>query len=661
MTELINQFNKYIKEKNTENRNKVLSLIFSNSLEKQRSNAELFEKIFIELSLPFNVNTGTILSDVIMSEYVLEDKALSARQIEVLEYFENTESPKVWLNAPTSFGKTLTALSIIEKKKYKKTAIIVPSIFLLNELFTKLENSWFDGDISVYGEKENATNKYIHILTPERYLSSNVDYDFVVYDEFYKVADNVEVIKDEMTDVRHFSFRKAFKKLRTSSSDMLLLSPWVQFNTKDEWYKNMQEKYGIKFYDFVSSLPLTMTIQEIQEFNGDLGEFVKKDLHGISLIFCNSYGDIKKVSNHLLEALPVINENNEISKLFKENATIKGSVYYDMIKRGVMIIGASVPRFLLMESANILKEHPEQIQYIISTSSISEGVNLPIDNIYVYSINKRVTAFDIKNLSGRAGRYKDNSSSNKGHIFMKTDLIKKMNEQQFIRLSDLTKDGDDSETKDDSELSDLERKEKENIDNKLDEYGFFEGDSLSSAFANIQKKRIFDLIMTYEEKVSAHAIEIKDLYDSISKPTSYFKKEDISNSLSSLSNIYKILLGDDNNISKGLSAPSTLSIVNMGIYKYQIYKLKTLENIKPLDDIKYNISRDVSLIIRIISHNMNLEYKHFGRFLETFASNAREALANDYCLPKNAIYKTGKMHPFEKKYVSKVKEMLKDE
>lgn len=428
MNSLIHLANNYLINKNTQNRDSLLMAFDNVSKIEKINNPQLSNFIIRILSLPYTKDVVSQESEIASEYYSQNGKIFSQGQIEVLNYFLYTKGRKeVWVNAPTSWGKTLVASSIIFKKNYRKIAIIVPSIFLMNEIYEIFKKTEWDGDIRIFAEEEKA-NKFIHILTPERFNQSKQSYDFIVYDEFYKVSDNQSKIKNEFEiNGRGFAFRKAFSIARKSDADLLLLSPWIKINAKSNWYEAYMKR--VKLFDFVNPISFSNTFQNIYEYNDGLESFISENKSGISLIFADSYTQLKKVGEYLINFLPEINGFNQIEELFEEETTFHKTLLSKLIRRGVVVIGAALPRFLLIEVASYIKQNPNKIKYILSTSSISEGVNLPIDNIYIHKLSTKPTAFDLKNLFGRSGRFKDALNISGGNIFASNKILAYLNNE----------------------------------------------------------------------------------------------------------------------------------------------------------------------------------------------------------------------------------------
>lgn len=63
------------------------------------------------------------------------------QQIECLNYLLKGEN--LLISAPTSFGKTFVALEYISRKKCNNIVFVVPTLALMNELFSKIQKKFW--------------------------------------------------------------------------------------------------------------------------------------------------------------------------------------------------------------------------------------------------------------------------------------------------------------------------------------------------------------------------------------------------------------------------------------------------------------------------------------------------------------------------------------
>lgn len=126
---------------------------------------------------------------------------LDKDQKEVIDIFEESEG-RLFLSAPTSFGKTFLLKEIIYKhfNEYLNIVVVLPTVALLIENTRELDkfNEKFDLGYSIYNsvyKDINITDRNIFVLTPERVLrllsiAPDLKIDFFFFDEIYKIDED---------------------------------------------------------------------------------------------------------------------------------------------------------------------------------------------------------------------------------------------------------------------------------------------------------------------------------------------------------------------------------------------------------------------------------------------------------------------------------------
>lgn len=198
---------------------------------------------------------------------------LDKAQKEVLEEFENANE-KLFLSAPTSFGKTFLLKEIIYRhhEKYENIVIVLPTVALLIEVTEDIEdfNTRYDLGYSLYNsvyKDLELTERNIFILTPERVLrllanKPDIKIDFFFFDEIYKIDEDValsseddvsnkieigneEQRKDEQ-DHRAVAFRLTLYYLLKKCNACYLAGPFIELkNLKDGFNKMLKQDYSI--------------------------------------------------------------------------------------------------------------------------------------------------------------------------------------------------------------------------------------------------------------------------------------------------------------------------------------------------------------------------------------------------------------------------------
>lgn len=136
---------------------------------------DLFKQKYTEERISAeNVNLLALSSYFHDASLMRGENKLHRYQKYVLDEFTVGQNNRYVLTAPTSFGKTFIVYEIIKKFRYRNILLIFPSISLLSENYSRLqENSEFEEYQmhSLSEEEYDADEKNIFIFTPERYLS----------------------------------------------------------------------------------------------------------------------------------------------------------------------------------------------------------------------------------------------------------------------------------------------------------------------------------------------------------------------------------------------------------------------------------------------------------------------------------------------------------
>lgn len=160
-----------------------------------------------------SINAGdelAFLKDTAVDELYRTESGfvLDKLQKEVIDEFENAHQ-RLFLSAPTSFGKTFLLKEIIyrHRAEYSNIIIVLPTVALLMEVTNEIEefNNRWDLNYclynSIYRDLE-LTERNLFILTPERVLRllaiyPDIKIDFFFFDEIYKIDEDVAIKSED--------------------------------------------------------------------------------------------------------------------------------------------------------------------------------------------------------------------------------------------------------------------------------------------------------------------------------------------------------------------------------------------------------------------------------------------------------------------------------
>ncbi|MCI5791347.1 MAG: DEAD/DEAH box helicase [Clostridiales bacterium] len=377
--------------------------------------------------------------------------------------FDLEQHNKVFLSAPTSFGKTSLILEYIISnfEKLNNVLLIVPTNSLLEELFAKIIeiNKFYKLGYSISTQPyfQSGVKNFL-IITPERFLLlyEEIDinsFDLIVMDETYKIVDSKNECISDFIDSRAVRFRKVADIIGKTSKKLFLLSPFTYLLTQS------MQKYLTKY--------------EIKKLDRKM-EYVKREIHEISnaqsfkehfklrvvgyaanssaaqktnllLRVLQDEKNIVYVSQYakaydIVEALDWTRKLNKSERYIKFLAHLEKNYSIDdkyewkiisALKKGVGIYISPLPRYIKREIIRLYEENV--LGTLIVTTSFTEGVNTNASNLIFTSLingpnTNKLSDIDVLNVSGRAGRFAKNSI---GKIYCIThDVYQKVLELQ---------------------------------------------------------------------------------------------------------------------------------------------------------------------------------------------------------------------------------------
>ena len=371
-----------------------------------------------------NINLLT-LSNFIHESCLSIDKniVLHKYQMEIYNLFKRNIKNRYFLTAPTSFGKTFLIYPLISKMNYNNILLIFPTIALLSENFKKIINNknLMEYRIHTLSKIKNMDlkNKNIFIFTPERFLSylDNNEkiqkFDFIFIDEIYKIdnefTENNEVKENERDLAYRLAIYNAFKY--NKNSDILLCGPYI--NCGDS-FKHFLEYNRIKLLNFNK---IDLVNKKYIYKNKDKKENDKELINSIfeiiqknenCIIYTSGPSRAESIAKNIIKSeLKLDNEcsyNDFIEHL--ENNFNKDWILVKSLKCGIGIHHGSIPKYIQNTLIELFNDN--KIKILISTTTITEGVNTNAKNIIIESSKKGkkdLKKFDAENIVGRAGRF----------------------------------------------------------------------------------------------------------------------------------------------------------------------------------------------------------------------------------------------------------------
>jgi hypothetical protein len=383
---------------------------------------------------------------------------LSDFQKDIWESIEKTSL--IGISAPTSAGKSflilLKAIDLIQKK-IGVVVYVVPTLSLVSQVtsdFRKLLDEFQLKDYSLETTYSNssATPNSIYILTQERAIaafsqSENpfLDLRLLVIDEIQnveKVADSDDqrskVLFDLMIELRNSSridhiiisgpriikidelgtsvFGISSEKKETEASPVLNLTYSIS-KKKDDYYFNVysdllenNQQIKITNKDFIKGYGKVLYndnfLQYLSDFLRNFGEDES------TLIFSPTSATCNKMASFIAEDFEVKNDKylNDLAEFI--SATVHPMfTMVETIQKGVAYHHGKLPFHVRILIEDGIRR--KNIKTVICTTTLLQGVNLPVQNIIIRNPNlfiakkessSKLSNYEIANLRGRAGR-----------------------------------------------------------------------------------------------------------------------------------------------------------------------------------------------------------------------------------------------------------------
>ena len=388
----------------------------------------------------FSLNFGfypiakSILNEKLLEQEKITDQLFNTRlndflnkdnYIETLEqninsksFLNDTSNEKSYL-APTSFGKSSLIVDYVKGllQEKLKIVIVVPTKSLLMQTYRMIRSANLGRKILIHDEMYSNENSFIAIFTQERSLRllsrKGMFFNVLIIDEAHNL------LKEDKNSSRNILLARLIAKNRILNPDqqVIYLSPLIndvhklrvsknqeitahniKFNIKEpELFEYMNNKvyqfnrFSNKFYEIEKNKDGFDYFKENSQNKNFIYETSPKKIEGLAE-YINS-----KLKTNLLDDPEIIKIINNLKKEVHEDFYV-----VNYIKNGVIYLHGQIP--------DLVKEYLEskfnkitKIKYIIANSVILEGMNLPIDALFIFN-TWGLQGKELINLIGRVNR-----------------------------------------------------------------------------------------------------------------------------------------------------------------------------------------------------------------------------------------------------------------
>lgn len=480
--------------------------------------------------------------------------------------------------APTSYGKSqLMIKKCIKKyKDNKKVCIVIPTKSLLAQTVSEITKLGVNRkDIITHPDMmtdQVELRPHIGVLTQERLMSilikhDNIAYDYLFIDEAHNLLNDEPrdlllardiIILNTRKSVTHIDYYSPFVASPETSLNMINFNNEPVVSLINEFVKVPQyflwnEKNGVlSVYD-----QFTNEFFESKKIEDDLYTTTINLSGKKNIIYANKPRDIETIADILAEKINEIEFCEESQIIISRACSSISEIIHDsynqirLLKRGIVISHGKMTDVVRNYVEYLFKIVPE-LKYIITTSTLLEGVNIPAERIFLYDYMRgrsRLSPSSFHNLVGRICRFRDIFGEENTEIGALIPRIYLMQNNKYMRSNANLKNfikgvaRDDIKQKDDisnplldgyKKKDKIERRFREsvvlgNIDNRnASSYEEIGGKGLVLAQTDFGKAcyehgvDFFDVF--YYESVIAHNLQdisiinnVKELMDVISK------------------------------------------------------------------------------------------------------------------------------------------------
>ncbi|WP_176593114.1 DEAD/DEAH box helicase [Sphingobium sp. EM0848] len=301
------------------------------------------------------------------------------------------------LSAPTSFGKSILIDALLYQPKFRRVAIVLPTIALLDEFRRRLITRFGETfDVLMHHSEKASREKVIFLGTQERLINRDDlgTLDLVVVDEFYK-------LDPHRKDDRSVTLNAAVYKLLSKARQFFFLGPNIDGVLTSEGSRWRFEFLRTRFSTVAVD---TIDLKSVSNKDVRLHQEIKMQSNWPALVFVSSPDKANKLASDIVENGTKLGNGTALSKWMADNYGGKWELS-EAVAAGIGIHHGRIPRALASRFVKLFNDR--KIPVLICTSTLIEGVNTAAKSVMIYDktiANRPYDFFTFSNIRGRAGR-----------------------------------------------------------------------------------------------------------------------------------------------------------------------------------------------------------------------------------------------------------------
>lgn len=301
------------------------------------------------------------------------------------------------LSAPTSFGKSILIDALLLNDRFRRVAIVLPTIALLDEFRRRLVKRFGDRfDILMHHSEKSARDRIVFLGTQERLINrKDLGFlDLVVVDEFYKLDPNRQ-------DDRSATLNAAVYKLLNVARQFFFLGPNI-----DKVISAQNSRWDFKFLKtrFSTVAVDAIDLKEVEDKDARLFQEVARKSNWPALVFVSAPDRANQMARDMVEGGVKLANGSLLSQWMAENYGRQWALS-KAVAVGIGVHHGKIPRALASRFVTLFNQR--KIPLLICTSTLIEGVNTAAKSVLIYDKSIKSRPYDFftySNIKGRAGR-----------------------------------------------------------------------------------------------------------------------------------------------------------------------------------------------------------------------------------------------------------------
>jgi hypothetical protein len=301
------------------------------------------------------------------------------------------------LSAPTSFGKSILIDALLASGRYRRIAIMLPTIGLLDEFRRRIERRFGDrfALVMYHSQAASPEGNVIFLGTQERLLNRQDlgQLDLAVVDEFYKLDPSRQ-------DDRSLTLNAAVYQLLRRSNQFFFLGPnieTVRYSADSRWrFEFLHTRFSTVAVD-------TFDLGGVKNKEERLTHELRQERNWPALVFISSPDRANSVATTLARGEP-FSVARDFPEWIDENFGPNWELS-KIVRSGIAVHHGRIPRSMASHFVRLFNNG--ELPILICTSTLIEGVNTAAKSVLIYDKQidrKDYDFFTFSNIRGRAGR-----------------------------------------------------------------------------------------------------------------------------------------------------------------------------------------------------------------------------------------------------------------